>query len=413
MSLRIEIVPAIPFQDGVAIGREMGRAQVRQRIAELLKDRHLKATLGAMSRSQLFGLVKAKLETPPDYTRYPELEDIYPERLDYLRGFAKGAECSHDEAATADYLVYRQGIEAWYHSLQFQPTHRHCSGVLLVGPDGVIGAGSGETVPPTPAPKNYRWRAPRAYRGLKTLPAVHKDLVLRRPRTGYIESWGTTNERGVGCAAGVSCSTWLDEPIEDTWPISGFPLLRFARNIDHLAELYARYTLHAWGRASQVWADTSGNGMIVEKSFRRIAIRRIKDNVLWCTEGHFESPEMSAFIRARRLQYIERAGKHLGCEDMQYATDCAVRFTHMGELCYMPWGRGLEHMRRILTDHAPFPRAVCRHGGPDTAPYDRTLTLDSNISDFTHNRWYKRSWIPWKKFPCEVPEKVTQYPARP
>jgi hypothetical protein len=223
-----------------------------------------------------------------------------------------------------------------------------------------------------------------------------------------------TNEKGVGCFAAVSCGVLLDEPIEDTWPIGPVPLLRFARNIDHLAELYRRYNLFNWGRASQLYADIAGNAMVVEKSFRRIGIRMLGNaNVLWCTEGYFETPEMYSYIRAKRLEFLEKAGKHLGAGDMQYANDCAVRFTHIGELCYEPWGNGYDHMRRVLTDHAPFPRAVCRHAGPDTADYDTTITQISIFRDATHNRSFERKWVPWKKFCCEMPEEVVQYPRIP
>ena len=115
--------------------------------------------------------------------------------------------------------------------------------------------------------------------------------------------------------------------------------------------------------------------MKVEKSFRRVGFRRIgASGALCCTEGHFESAEMNAFIRRKRLEYLERMGKHLGAGDMQYANDCAVRFTRLAELVHENWGRGYEHMRKVLTDHATFPRAVCRHMGPDTAAYDRTMT---------------------------------------
>ena len=413
MAGKIEIVPEVPFNDGEEAGKALGRKELRRRTGELQKDKHLKPTLGAMSRTALAKYVDAKLHTPPDFVRYPELEDLYPERVDSLRGLAQGAECSLEEAAVYDYLAYRQQTEQWYQVYQLQREPGHCSGILLVGPDGVIGGQSVESGPPQRKPKSYRWRAPKPYAGLKQKRTEYPDLVLRRPRTGYIESWGVTNEKGVGCCAGNSCGTWLDEPIEDTWPIGSVPLLRFAHSIDHLAELFRRYTLHNWGRGSSVWADTHGNGMIVEKSYRRIGIRMLTGSVLWSTEGHFESPEMNAYIRAKRLEYVEKAGKHLGAGDLQYASDCAVRFTHIGELCHEAWGRGYEHIRRILTDHAPFPRAVCRHGGPDTDEYDRSVTMGSFFVDFTRNRSLGRNWVPWKKFPCQVPEGVAQYPARP
>ena len=408
----IEIMPIIPFDDGLAAGKATGATAVRTGIDALMQDRYLRDTFGQMSRAELYRQVMARLETPPDYGRYPELADIYPEALEALRGFAQGAECTLEEAATLDYLRYKQNIEAWHDGLQPHP-EEHCSGILLIGPDGVLGGKSHETVV-EPKPPNYRWRKPQPYGGLKQRKTQTPALVLRKPRTGYIEEWGTTNEYGVGCLASVSCSTWLDDPIEDTWPIKGFPVLRFAQTAAQAAELFNRYTLYIWGRASQVWADISGDGFILEKSFRRAGIRRVgRDGVLWCTEGHFEHPEMFAFIRERRVKYLELMGRHAGVGDMQYAADCNVRFTHMGELCHEAWGKGYEHMRRILTDHAPFPRAVCRHNGPDTDPYDVTVTNSSHFMDITHNRVYARAWIPWEKFPCQMPEEVEQFPLRP
>lgn len=414
MSLDLEIVPIHPFEDGVTAGKATGKQSVLDATTESLAHRYLKDTLGAMGREELAAYVTERLDTQPDYGTYPELEDIYPERLDYLRGFTEGADCTLAEAATCDYVRYKLNIDSWYHGLQFDPAQNNCTGVLLVGPDGVLGGKGHDNLPDRPPPKDYCWRPPVPYSGLRALPVTNERLVLRKPRTGYIEDWGVTNECGVGCTAGVSCSTWMDDPIEDVWPITHFPLLRFANNIESLVELYTRYTLYCWDRSSQMWADTSGDAAVIEKSFRRIGVRRIgKDNVLWCTEGHFEDPEMFAFIRSRRLEYLEKADRHLGAGDMQYATDCHVRFTHIGELCHEPWGMGLEHMRRVLTDHAPFPRAVCRHNGPDTDVYDQTVTVGSQLLDVTHNRTYERDWVPWEKFSCEVPETVTQFPERP
>lgn len=240
----------------------------------------------------------------------------------------------------------------------------HCSGVFLKGPDGVLGAHSMESGPP-PAPVGYRYRKPSVMDYTRPLRPVREALKMTKPRTGYIEGWGVTNEKGLGCFAATSCSVWLDDPIEDTWPVGQVPLLRFASTVAELDVLYRRYNLHNWSRASLLFADITGDAMVVEKSFRRIGIRRANGaGVLWCTEGHFEEAGMHAFIRERRLQYIEKMGRHLGCGDMQYATDCAVRFTHLGELCHEDWGRGYVHMRRILTDHAPFPRAIDHPGKP-------------------------------------------------
>lgn len=416
MATQLEFVHVVPFDDGRAAGRALGREALASQTATMLGHPFVRDTLGAMSRANLAACVAARLHTAPDYSRFPELEDIYPERLEYLRGFAAGAGCTLDDAAVHGYLAWRAEIDAWYHSLQDletpPPADTHCSGVLLVGPDGALGGHSAESLPPA-APKSYRFRRPAAaHKWRARKPVVPDRLVLRVPRTGYIEGWGVGNEKGVACCAGTSCSTLLDDPIEDTWPIGPVPLLRFARDADHLAELYRRYTLHNWGRASMVWADAGGNALIVEKSFRRIGIRMLEGFALWCTEGYWESPEMAAFQRAKRREYLRRAGKHLGAGDMQYATDCAVRFTRIGELCHEPLGRGYDHINRILTDHAPFPRAVCRHGGPDTAPYDPTVTMASSFKDVTHNRRFEREWVPWKKFPCELPWTVTQFPPR-
>jgi len=206
---------------------------------------------------------------------------------------------------------------------------------------------------------------------------------------------------------------WLDEPIVDVWPIKNVPLLRFARNVRELERLYPLYRGFNWGGSSEIWADLSGDTIVVEHSHQRIGIRRIEQGAIWATEGHFQTDEMSAYIRERRLTYVRRQGLSLGADDLQYATDCAVRFTHIGELAQRDLGRGLEHVRRVITDHAPFPRGVCRHGGADTDAYDQTVTLRSRILDLTANRTYDRLWKPWKRFPCEVPELVTEYPPRP
>jgi hypothetical protein len=289
-----------------------------------------------------------------------------------------------------------------------------CSGVLLVGPEGVLGGKSTESAPPQQKPADYRFKRPPLHAEWQAEDAAGpENLVLKKPRTGYITNWGTTNEKGVGCVASVSCGTWLDEPIEDTWPVGRVPLLRFARSLEHLVELYRRYKLHNWGRASQIWAGADGDGAAIEKSFRRIGVRRLKGHALWVSEGHFQTEHMHQFIRSRRLEYLRRTGGHLGSGDMQYATDCAVRFTHIGELCHADYGRGIEHMNRILTDHSTFPRAVCRHGGPDTDPYDVSVTMSSSMFNVTENRAYHREWEPWERFPCERPWQVTQYPARP
>lgn len=430
MATTIEIVPIAPFSDGQGEGRKIGRSGLGKRTSKLLKSKYLKDNLGAMSRVALARYVMSRLETPPDYTRYPELQDVYPERLDRLRGLAKGAGCSLEEAAVADYVAFKEEIDRWWHSLQLQREPGrgpHCSGVMIVGPDGVIGGQSAESGPP-PMPRGYKPKTPGPCNGrgpqtravafggpIRTLrPVYPRKLVLRKPRTGYIASWGTTNEKGLGGVSGNSNSTWLDEPIEDTWPIGQVPLLRFAANVQDLVDLWTRYTLHNWGRGSSLFGDIHGDAVAVEKSFRRVDFRRINGGqAIWTTEGYFHCPQMNAFQRQKRLEYVEKKGVGLGAGDLQYANDCQVRFTRLAELCSQPWGYGYDHIRRVLTDHAPFPRAVCRHGGPDTAPYDNSVTMGSGFSDLTHNRSFSRGWIPWKKFPCEMPEKVTQYPARP
>lgn len=413
MAAMIEIIPERPFEEGVEQGRQLGKPAMLERSREVLKSPYRCETLGAMTRKELTETTLRRLQTSPDYSLYPELEDLYPERVDFIRGLAHGAECSLEDAAIYSYLTYCEEIDNWYHLLQTQSGPSHCSGIFLKGPDGVLGGHSMEYAPP-PCPPDYRQRKPSLHDGMRVLRPVRARVLLKKPRTGYIEGWGVTNEKGVGCFAEAACGVLLDEPIEETWPIGRVPLLRFAHNVDHLVELYRRYNLFNWNRASLLYADMRGNAAVVEKSFRRIGIRMLgNDDVLWCTEGYFESPEMSMYLRTKRREYLERTGKHLGCEDMQYATDCGVRFTHLGELCYEPWGKGYDHMRRILVDHSPFPRAICRHAGPDTAAYDRTITQRSIFRDLTHNRSFERQWVPWKKFCCEVPEEVTQYPHIP
>ena len=296
---------------------------------------------------------------------------------------------------------------------QLERSPGHCSGFIMVGPDGVIGGQNIDSAP-VPKPEGYRHLPVKPYAGLRQSETQSPPSILRKPRTGYIEQWGIGNEKGVAYLGGGSCGVWLDEPIEDTWPIGRVPLLRFAANVEQLAMLLRRYILHNWGRDSALYADTVGGAIVVEKSYRRIGIRvkRPQDPAIWATEGHWETPEMSAYLKAKRYEYLEKTGKHLGAGDMRYAADNAVRFTHLGELCHESWGNDCEHVRRILTDHAPFPRNICRHCGPDTDPYDVTVTMKSYIQDITHNRSYTRDWIPWKRFCCQAPEVVVQYPTR-
>jgi len=424
MSTRVVIVPDRPFDDGVAEGRKREGSALKAEIRTLLGDPLLKPTLGSMSLKALAADILSRLETPPDTRRFPELGELYPDRLDYLRGLAKGAKRPLSEAALWHYLRYRLEIQRWYQAyndlsaLMESPPEvqsSHCSGVLLVGPEGVLGAHSMESPPPQRRPTAYRWKAPPPFEPLRLRkPRTPRTLTLVKPRTGYIQDWGVVNEKGVGCCCSNSCGVWLDEPIEDTWPLHNVPLLRWATTASHLAELYQRYTLHNWGRASQIWADIHGQGVVIEKSFRRIGIRRIgADGILWCTEGHWESPEMNAYLRQKRLEFLRRTGRHLGSDDMQYATDCAVRFTRLGELCHEPLGKGIAHMNRILTDHAPFPRAICRHGGPDTAAYDQTVTQMATMKNLSHNHAYERAWVPWRRFPCQVPWTLIHYPPIP
>ena len=410
----VDIIPEQPFEEGVAAGRKMTGPELERRTRQALSDPLLCGDLGAMAGVQLTQWVMSRLETEPDYTEYPELQDVYPERLDRLRGLAQGAACSLETAAKFDCVLYLHEIREWTAAMNPLPRSGNCSGVLMLGPEGIIVGQSQESAPLTPRPSHYRYRPPAPYAGLRQEPTQRAPAVVKRPRTGYVENWGTTNECGVGLIGAGSCGTWLDEPIEDVWPIKRFPLLRFARNVGELLALYDRYKLFNWGRSSEITADLSGDAAVIEHSFRRIGVRPLAGaHALWATEGNFEQDDMAAFIRARRREYGRQQGLHLGADDFQYEADCGVRFTHLGELAHRPWGRGMDHMRRLLTDHSPFPRNICRHGGPDTDSYDVSVTQCSTIFDLTHNRTHVRQWQPWEHFPCEVAEQVTQYPPRP
>jgi len=414
MQSGVEIIPERPFEEGVAAGREVIGPELERRIRQALSDPLLRDDLGAMADDELTQWVMSRLETEPDYAAYPELQDIYPERRDWLRGLAQGAGCSLEAAARFDCVLYLQEIRKWTSMMNPPPSSRNCSGVLIVGPDGIIVGQNQDSALTPPRPSDYRWHPPAPYEGLRQEPTRHAPAVVKRPRTGYVEDWGTTNECGVGLIGAGSCGTWLDEPIEDVWPIKTVPLLRFARNVAELSALCNRYRLFNWGRSSDIAADTSGEALVIEHSYRRTGVRPLDGaQALWATEGHFEEDGMAAFLRARRHEYGRQQGLHAGADDFQYAADCAVRFAHLGELAHRPWGRGMEHMRRLLTDHSPFPRNICRHGGPDTDPYDCSVTQRSRIFDLTHNRVHVREWQPWTRFPCEVAEQVTQFPPRP
>lgn len=397
----IRIIDESPFNDGLDVGRGLGRAPLVDQTRAWLDDRLFRDDLSAMSESALMRRIIERLEAEPTDASRPELAEVYPDRLDYVRGLAAGADCTLEQAALYDYVQYAHEIRHW--SAIMHPTSEdgHCSGVFMAGPDGVL---TGQNID-----SGVMHRPPDF--GIKASGPV--SLTLKRPRTGYIADWGLTNEHGVGQAVGGSVGTWLDEPIVDMWPYKQMPLLRFARNVHDLADLYQRYRLFNWGRGAGVWADLSGDAIVTEHSYRRVGIEHIHDRAAWATEGHFQTDSMSAYIRERRLKYVRSRGKHLGADDLQYAADCAVRYAHIGELVHLDLGRGIEHMRAVLTDHAPFPRAVCRHGGPDTDPYDQAITLQSSIRNLTTNRAHVRVFVPGDKFCCQVPEIVMEYPPRP
>ena len=389
-----DLIDESPFDDGRAAGRDLGCEKLQQQVRDWLDDPLLCDDLGAMSEAALTRHVVGRFETEPNDASRPELNEIYPDRVDRVRGLADGAGCAVEQAALYDYLAYTHEIRGWTSMMQPSLGGEGCSGMVFDGPDGVL---AGQNIDSSPS----------------LTVADPPELKLIRPRSGYIEKWGLTNEHGVAATGGGSCGVWMDEPIVNVWPFKSVPLLRFARNVKDVEELSDRYRLFNWGRSSELWVDVSGDAIAVDHSARRCGVRHIENGALWATEGHFEHDAMNAFIRDRRKTYVKTIGRHLGANDLQYATDCAVRFAHLGELAHLDLGRGIEHMRHVMTDHASVPRGVCRHGGPDTDVYDQTVTLQSKITDISANCIYVRNRIPDERFCCEVPEKVVQYPPRP
>ncbi|MAE60048.1 MAG: hypothetical protein CMJ49_01700 [Planctomycetaceae bacterium] len=397
-----QIIDECPFDDGVAAGRALGREALAGQTREWLDDPLLCDDLGAMSEAALARRIVGRLETEPDDGSRPELAEVYPDRVDYVRGVAEGAGCTIEQAALHDYVQYVRGIRDATAMMRPPLDGGGCSGAFMVGPDGVL---TGQNI------DSGAQHRPPDFGVTESGPV---ELTLKRPRSGYICDWGLTNEVGLAAVgAGGSVGTWLDEPVVDVWPYKTIPLTRFARNVGELADLCERYRTFNPGRGTGVWADVTGAAVVVEESHRRVGIAHVEDDVAWATEGNFQTDSMSAYIRERRLAYVKSRGRHLGANDLQYATDCAVRYCHLGELTHRDLGRGMDHMRAVLTDHAPFPRAVCRHGGPDTDEYDQTITLQSTVRNLTTNRAYARMFVPGKKFCCEVPEVVMEYPPRP
>ena len=421
MPVAFEIVPERPFEDGVEQGRQLGKTALLAQIDSLLRDAVFADTFGAMARAEVTRYVMGRLETAPDYGVYPELADLFPERVEAIRGFAEGADCSLHEAAIHNYLTYKHWSITFWQQYQVAgaPVCGHCSHALLIGPDGILGGQCLDSAP-SAKPADYRHRPTPSHGDWLALPTIDFHGTIRKPRTGYIEQWGYHgeqywgNEKGLAYMGGGTVGMWLDDPPADVWPCQNVPLLRFAADVHELVALAQRYKLHTPGGGSSVYADISGNAVVVEKSLREVDFRLIgNERALWCTEGYYHTPKMSALLNDRRKVYLERAGLHPGSPDMQYFTDCIVRFGRLAELCHEEWGFGYAHLNKILTDHAPFPRALCRHGGPDTAPYDETITLMSWIHNVTYNRSHIRQSTPWQQFCCEVPWTVEQYPERP
>lgn len=425
-----EIIHENPFEDGAARGRQLGKAAVLAAIDALLRDPVFAATFAQMDRAGLARHATERLETNPDFQRYPELADLHPERVEAVHGFSAGAGCALQEAAVHQYLTYKHWTITYWQQFQAPDsgalplptvTGGHCSHALLIGPDGIIGGQCIDSAPP-PKPAGYVHRPTPSCGDWLTRPVVPFTGTIVKPRTGYIPRWGEgpvgesfwSNEKGLAYLGGGSVGMWLDDPIEDVWPCEYVPLERFAATVDEVVTLAARYTLHNPGKNSLVYADVSGNAVVIEKSLREVDFRFLGDErALWCTEGYYHTPKMATLLNERRAVYLERAGLHPGSPDMQYFTDCVVRYTRLAELCHEEWGFGYLHLNRILTDHAPFPRALCRHNGPDTAPYDTTVTLQSWIHNVTHNLSFTRRWMPWGQFCCAIPWTVTQRPPYP
>ena len=90
---------------------------------------------------------------------------------------------------------------------------------------------------------------------------------------------------------------------------------------------------------SRLVADRAGNALVVEKTFRQIAIRvPDKDNVLCCTDGHFETPRLHACRFRKTREYVERAGKGRGADDMhQSLADSPLHRRVPREHCGAPY----------------------------------------------------------------------------
>jgi len=395
MRVQVCVVDERPYEEGVEEGKAMGAEKLREAIRSLRQDPLLRPTYGQMTDAGLGKLLDERMAATPDVGRFPELAELYPEAIDRLKGKAVGAGVSLQEAALHDYLRYRRDQIYWWRAYQGPPPEdtrapAGCSGVILVGEEVWLG-------------KNVD-AAPVEY----PTPKIKGDrVVVKKPRTGYAPL-PVVSEGGIAGSGGASVSTWMDEPQEDVWPHTRFPVTRFASSVAEVADLYQRYTLYLPGRGADAFVDRKGDAISVDKSYRRVGISKARHGMVWYTEGHFQSENMRQFLAERRAMFAEQFGITLGSYHNQYYADCAVRFANMGRLAELPLGRRYEHIRRILGDHSPFPRALCRHDGPDRADYDKTITLVSRTIDYARRTIYERFATP-DQFCCEEPDRVFEF----
>lgn len=404
-----------PFEAGRQAGLKDGAERIRAFNGVEVRRIHRRPG-DPRSLSAFAGWALERLEARPDFQTFPELRGLHSDRVLHLRGLAEGGGVTRAEAALYSYLHFRHEIEALWNSLQIgshPPLARACSAMIFSGSGVILGAHNADSVPEPPMlppPGNV---GPVRFRVHPQRRSTPRRMELTRPRTGYIERWGVTNEKGVLILPGLSCNTWLDEPIEDTWPVHQVPVLRFARSARHAAQLWQRYNRHQYRAGTFLILDRAGGAVAVEKTFRRIGLRFPDPRGYLCaTDGHFEEPDMHAYRFGRTADYVRRTGLGSGSIDMQYLADCHARYTRLCELGGQTVNRTVKTLAALMSDHAPFPRNLCRHAD-QPGGYDQTVTMQQWIVDLAADRAYHRAWVPGRAFCCRQPWKRSAILSRP
>lgn len=164
---------------------------------------------------------------------------------------------------------------------------------------------------------------------------------------------------------GVSCGIFYDEIPPEIFPVPVFELLEeHCFNLKEAIKFLSRYKFF-WGQGSYVLIDRkTKEGVIIEKSNCRYAIREMKYGALWCTAMTFAEEKMKKYLGRKRKERVKKRGEKWDDSiEVEYWTGCDKRYKNLEKLVIERKDRfSLKSMLEILHNHSPFPECICLHG---------------------------------------------------